>query len=365
MKLFDDFEAVRFPEEDLIFITKHSYLYYIYEPEDRFWRKYRRAGHDRITVGNYQEVSREEITEALGGIFPSKETDFMRLCNPEQLWTRDMRDLLEEDYPKYMSDWTIRDTVLGFLLESNICHTSYLKLRELFDDAVKLRKDNAQILDAVRKLSFAVIGRDIFKKEIRIVDGHDYSSYFWIMPVRVIDYADSDHWDNVAEMRSCEISIEENDVAQYLTPFLDKYFDGDLAANRNRVQDRWTDDNGNEQTTYISGFVWNLTHNYYTYEAMRNVIRDIKDTVDALSSGRENGFTAELRKKRGWATYELLYSKNLSKEQVKEYNANRPKEDDTEIELIVDFYRRFVYRMEYMMKVGEENGYDLISFKGP
>ena len=34
-------------------------------------------------------------------------------------------------------------------------------------------------------------------------------------------------------------------------------------------------------------------------------------------------------------------------------------------ELIIDFYRRFIYRMEYMMKIGKENGYDLISFMGP
>lgn len=64
-------------------------------------------------------------------------------------------------------------------------------------------------------------------------------------------------------------------------------------------------------------------------------------------------------------THKLLYAKNLTDEQIAEYNANRPKEDNTEIELIIDFYRRFIYRMEYMMKVGKEKGYDLISFMGP
>ena len=47
------------------------------------------------------------------------------------------------------------------------------------------------------------------------------------------------------------------------------------------------------------------------------------------------------------------------------YNANRPTEDDTEVELVIDFYQRFLYRMEYMMKVGKEKGYNLISFMGP
>ena len=91
----------------------------------------------------------------------------------------------------------------------------------------------------------------------------------------------------------------------------------------------------------------------------------MKDTIDAMSSGRENEFTVKLREKRGTATYQLLYAKNLSQEQIAEYNANRPKQDDTDIELIVDFYHRFIYRMEYMLRVGKEKGYDLISFMGP
>ena len=69
--------------------------------------------------------------------------------------------------------------------------------------------------------------------------------------------------------------------------------------------------------------------------------------------------------KRGLATCELLYARNLTEEQIKEYNDNRPKEDNTEVDLIVDFYQRFIYRMEYMMKVGVEKGYNLISFMGP
>ena len=98
---------------------------------------------------------------------------------------------------------------------------------------------------------------------------------------------------------------------------------------------------------------------------MMQILKDIGDTVDALSSGGENEYTAQLRNKRGTSTYQLLYAENLSEEEIAEYNANRPAQDDTEIELIIDFYRRFIYRMEYMMKVGKEKGYNLISFMGP
>lgn len=40
MKLFGKFEAVKFHEENLIFITHNGYLYYIYNPEYDRWRKH-------------------------------------------------------------------------------------------------------------------------------------------------------------------------------------------------------------------------------------------------------------------------------------------------------------------------------------
>ncbi len=351
MKLFGDFEAVKFYEENLIFITHNGYLYYIYNPKYKLWSKHKNAGYDSITVNRYEEISKEELIDVMHGIFPKKETDFMRLCNPSQLWIRDMIDLLKDDYPNYMCDYSIYNAVHEFLLESDICHKSFLELKKLFDNAITRCKDNKQILIQIKELCFSILGRDIFKKEIGIVDGHDSSSYFWIMPVRVIDYSDGDDLDNVAEMRSAEISIEEDDVDQYLTPFLYKYFDSNHKANKNRSD--------------ADGFEWYLTHNFFTFDSVFEILKDIKDTIDALSAERETEFTHKLKTKRGTATHKLLYAKDLTEEQIAEYNANRPEEDDTEIELIIDFYHRFIYRMEYMLKVGKEKGYNLISFMGP
>ena len=351
MKLFDTYEAVKFPEEGLIFITRGGYLYYIYEPQHRWWRKHRNAGNDHLTVSNYPDVSREELTDAMKGVFPKKETDFMRFCNSSQLFIRDMLDLLKEDYQKYMADYAIYHTVHRLLLESDICHKSFEKLQKLLEDATTNRHDNNRVLTQIKDLSFAIIGRDIFKREIGIVDGHDSSSYFWIMPVRVIDFEDTADLDSVAEMRSAEISIEECDVDQYLTPFLYKYFDEELAENKKRKD--------------VSGFEWYLEHNFFTFDSMVLILRDIADTVDALSTGRANEFTEKLKIKRGTSTYQPVYAKNLSDDEIAEYNVNRPTEDDTEIGLILDFYRRFTYRMEYMLKVGKEKGYNLISFMGP
>lgn len=365
MKLFEDFEAVRFPEENIILVTHNEYIYYIYNHRHKHWYKYRNAGNDHITVSNYQDISEDELKAVMNGIFPKKETDFMRLCRPSQLGIWNMMMLLEEDYPDYMDDQSINYTVHRFLLESDIAYKTFNALNVLLNEAIALQYDNRQVLIEVKELCLKIIGRDIFKDEIGIVDGHDSSSYFWIMPVRVIDDSDTNSLDNVAEMRSNEISIEENDVDQYLTPFLYKYFDDELKANKMRVKDYWIDDEGNEQTTPLTGFDWNLTYNFYTFDSIKEILKDIKNTIEALSSNSENEFTAKLREKRGFDTYELIYAKDLTEEQVKEYNDNRPTVDNTPNELVIDFYNRFIYRMEYMIRVGEEKGYNLISFMGP
>lgn len=351
MKLFNAFEAVKFCEENLIFITNDGYLYYIYNCKSGYWRKHRNAGNDYLTVDNYPDVSKDELVNAMNGIYPNKETDFMRLCHPRQLCIRDMLDLFKEDYTRYFSDTHIYRLVHSFLLESDICFKSYLQLRKLFDDAIANKQDKGKLSNDIKELAYLTTGRDIYKKEIGIVDGHDSSSYFWIQPVRVIDYSDTNDMDNVAEMSIAEISIEEDDVAQYLIPFLYKYYDDELEANKNRRD--------------ASDFGWYLTYNFFTFDAVRNILEDIKDTIDALSTGRKTEYTEKLKIKRGTVTHQLLYAKNLSEEEIKKYNDNRPKEDDTEIELIIDFYNRFIYRMEYMMKVGNEKGYNLISFMGP
>jgi hypothetical protein len=351
MKLFGEFEAIRFHQENLIFITHSGYLYYIFSPRNKHWRKYRNAGNDHLTVANYDDVSKEELAKAMNGVCPKRETDFMRLCNPSQLWIRDMFDILQEDYAKYMADNDIYHTIHRFLLDSDICHKSYEGIQKLLAVAAANNYDNAKVVTLIKELSLKIIGRDIFKREIGIVDGHDGSSYFWIMPARVIDYEDGDSLDGVAEMRSVEISIEEDDVAQYLTPFLYEHFDEEIDANKHRRD--------------VSGFEWYLEHNFFTYDQMSHILKDIADTVDALVSGKETEYTKKLKIKRGIETYQLLYAKNLTSDEVAAYNANRPTEDDTEVELVVDFYQRFLYRMEYMMKVGKEKGYDLISFMGP
>ena len=330
MKLFEGYEAVKFCEEDMIFITKNEYLHYIYEAKYDRWRKHDNAGNDHITVDRYPDVSIKELIDAMHGVFPEKETDFMRLCHPSQLWISNMLELLREDYGNYMSDYSVYDTVEKFLSKSNKSHRSFEEVKKLLDNAKELRHDNQQVINDILELSFEVIGRDVFKNRIGIVDGYDGSSYFGIMPVKVIDYSDTDYSENVAEMRSLEISIEEDDVYKYIAHFLYKHFDDELEANKNRHG--------------VDGFEWYSTHNFFTFGSVKSILKDIKDTVGALEYGRETEFTAELKERTRVGVHGF---------------------GDEEKELIIDFYHRFIYRMEYMMKVAEENGYDLISIMGP
>ena len=365
MKLFDDLEAFKFPNENLILITRNGYLCYIYEPQYRRWYIHKRRGYDRMTAGNYPDISREELSETMGGKFPEKETDILRLCPVGQLYDSQMMSLLEDDFPEYMSEDSIYQTVRWLFHETDTVLKLNEGLKKVFSEARQSGLGHKQVLRKVRELDLSMVGRDIFRKEIRIIDGHVGMSYFHIHPVRVVDCSNTENWDNVANMKNVQIAIEEDDVAQYLLPFLEKHFDDNLEANRNRIKNRWTGDDGNEHISRVEGFEWYLTYNFFTHDSMTEILNDIRDTADALISGRNNDYTAELKIKRGFCSYEILYARDLTDEQVQQYNENRPKEDDTEAELIVDFYRRFIYRIEYMMKVGKEKGYDLISFMGP
>lgn len=351
MKLFGDFEAVKFPEENMILITNDEFLYYTYRAKYKSWRKYDDAGNLSLTISNYPDVSREELVNAMNGVFPQKERDFLRMCDLSTLHIGEILALFEDDYPKYMADFTIYSSIYQFIMESGNWCKSIDKLQELFDDATANQYDNNQVLAQIKKLSPAIIGRDIFKKEIEIVDGYDTSSYFSFRPARVIDYENTAYYDGVAIMRGVVISIEEDDVADYLLPFLHQHFDEELEENKMRKN--------------LSGFECYLEHNFFTFDSMALILKDIEDTIDALITGRENEYTQKLKLNRFTATHQLVYANELNEKEHAEYNANRPPEDDAEVELIVDFYQRFLYRIEYMMKIGKEKGYNLISVMGP
>lgn len=335
MKLFDDFEAVKFYQENMIFITRNGYLYYVYHYRYDHWSKRPNAGNDQLTVANYGDVSKEELTKAMDGVFPKKETDFMRLCDVSQLCIRDMMDLLREDYAAYMSDGSIYETIHHFLLESRRCIRSFERIQALLKTAVLNHYSNHQVVTYLKRLSFKTIGRDIFKKEIHITDGFGSTSSFAITPVRIIDYYDTEDSDNLVTMQNVAISIEDMDVYRYLFPFLDKHFDINLKANKRRL------------IVLEHGFSGYFIPNFFSLDSMTQVLKDIADTIDALRSGRETTYTKRLK---------------IQRDDHLPYAEPRKNKD---AERIIDFYQRFLYRMEYMIRISKENGYKMILFQGP
>ena len=75
MKLFSNYEAVKFYQENLIFITHDGYLYYIYNPKYKHWGKHRNAGNDHLTVANYDEVTKAELTDAIKEAYENADED--------------------------------------------------------------------------------------------------------------------------------------------------------------------------------------------------------------------------------------------------------------------------------------------------
>ena len=96
MKLFGDYEAVKFPEEDVTFITHNGFLYYFYQPRYEHWERHKNAGNDLITVKNYPDISKKELAKVMGGKIPEKITDILRLLYPSQLDAMEALQLIQK-----------------------------------------------------------------------------------------------------------------------------------------------------------------------------------------------------------------------------------------------------------------------------
>ena len=330
MELFDYYKAVLLPQENKILITSESgYIYYVYDCQKKYWYKYDRAGNVQITIDHYPAVSKEVLIDAMHGVLPQKKADFIKLCHAFQD-VSDISEILEADYPDLMADYIIMELALDFLRESPILHSSYPMLRKILDDSIATECDKQHLAAQIKRLSYIHIGKDIFKQELRIFDNAYLCGGFHIMPARLIGSWDGQYSkDDIVKMRCVAIGIGEDDVWNYLSPFLCKHYAKDLEANKRNYAEE--------------GFDW-YSDNYYTFASIVSMLKDINDTIDALRSGKENEFTVCLQKRVPHDTY-----------------ANH----DEEASCILDFYHRFIYRMEYMMQIAKENGYDLIAFQGP
>lgn len=197
------------------------------------------------------------------------------------------------------------------------------------------------------------------KEMIEIIEGHDSSSYFWIMPVKVKDIAkNSDDIDNVDKYRKLEISIEEENIRAFLFPLLLKYFENNLLENQQRY------DKG--VVSYINGiqttFEWYLTYNYYTMESIQNMIEEIKEITKLLEYDFNSTKLDYIKEDYDWILFldDRVNPKNLPDDKYERIKLTENYKD-----VIIDFYNRFIKYMENMIKEGREAGYKLISFMGP
>jgi hypothetical protein len=184
------------------------------------------------------------------------------------------------------------------------------------------------------------------RRQVLIVEGHDCSSYFWIMPVKHVETT-LDNWNGIEEYRQEEISIEEDDISEFLYYFLDKYYDTNYPY-------------GDSRDEYCgSEFEWNLEYNIYTYDAIKKMLDDIEHCAHLLKTDFENEELAELKKRYRVYSFEPddnIWEKQLSDDEKMQIIKNN-------IYIATDFYERFVYRMRAMMDNSPE--FDLISFMGP
>ena len=184
------------------------------------------------------------------------------------------------------------------------------------------------------------------KRQICIIEGHDGSSYFWIMPVRHCEPSD-EYTYGIEEYYHEEISIEEDDVLHFLYYFLKKYFDNDYDYGISRGE------------FAKNGFEWNLEYNIYTYDTMSKMLQDIDEKSYLLEHDFDNESILPIIENFNYHDFmpnPLDFITTYTKEEERQIIRDN-------ISIATDFYFRFSKRIRSMMKNAPD--YHLISFMGP
>ena len=187
-------------------------------------------------------------------------------------------------------------------------------------------------------------------RQIIIEEGHDYGSCFWIMPVKQLSSWNEGNY-GVEEFEEEEISIEEDDVLEFLGCFLGKYFDEEFKYI--------------SRASYYEGvFGDHLEHNIYTYDTVRAMIAEIRSVAEMLRNDFDNPALTEL--KSCFCPFRFSRDKNTDKDIEAIHDMNLQEKNElfrANIGMVIDFYERFCRRMEAMMEHAPQ--YDQISFMGP
>lgn len=229
-------------------------------------------------------------------------------------------------------------------------------------------EDNGDLPPWESHLSRQVDINNIFDKNIeiieagnnmlKIIEGPYGSSYFNIHPIKVRNYDQDTNWsENIIKNNDLCISIEEDDVLNLLFPILVKYFNDDLEENKKRSEVNMCD----YKIGVSSSFDWNLTYNYYTFDDVKKIITELKKIIELLDKDFDNPYLDYVKTNYD---YILFSDRRINSSEVlnSQDNTELIKKDKFEI---INFYKRFIYYLEKMVKESGKDGYHLISFMGP
>ena len=173
--------------------------------------------------------------------------------------------------------------------------------------------------------------------QVFIYNGRDAGGSFWIVPIN----SDREKDREIPFFSNFGMSIDDYYIEEYLAVFLYRHFDPKVQKMRySPFEERSFDRYG---------------VNLYTYENMKKMLADIRRVADLLVSDYDNPELDRIKAHFPWDLYTDKHNDELTDEEKNELRKNG-------VPMAIDFYQRFVGRMEKMMALP---GTNTISFAGP
>ncbi len=153
---------------------------------------------------------------------------------------------------------------------------------------------------------------------------------FWIVPIDL--ETEKDIW----ELNGYGITINEDDVEEFLREFLYRYYDASVQIRQDE-EFQWYD------------------KNFFTFDSMKKMIADIRTVICLLQDDYDHPSLQAIKDNYTWYQYTDKNRAQLTDTKINELRKNR-------VLLAVDFYERFCKQIENMMSLSDKNG---IVFEGP
>lgn len=192
---------------------------------------------------------------------------------------------------------------------------------------------------------------EMYVYEIEIIDGFERGANFWIGACKSEnDKSDKfSYFDHVSDISG--ITLDEVFAFPYVSWFIEKYFEPSIQPYNDEYE--------------CNGFNW-WGENYYTYDSVKVVIGDLKELIYLL---QKKAF--HMTKVIEWQDnvirygfdYIFLEKFNLYSEWRSLDKAGKYKFIENNCDIFINFYIRFINKMEKMMR--DNSDCDLICFSGP